>query len=535
MTKEDNRSSETRETDAPTDHSTTTFSRRSYLRGLGAAGLAGGLVQRGGLVGAAAAADPSQYADRFETVVDVVDAGADNSGQEPVSSVLQEHLDDDTLLAFPPGRYYMDEQVRFTDFDNVGLVGDDATLVPANFHDFDGPQYRLFRLGTHYSPGTDLLVVGFTVDQTAPDTGIRVVDAVVDDGLHVEDVYVDGRHDSGTFGPGRFNVLDAGGDGLVRRFRAPDGGQWESETPNAGNIWRGPTGILANMTAGTLRFEDCELGGFPDNGLYASGGSGRIIVDGGHYRNSNAPNIRVGGAKAVVRGVTVTVDETPAVGFDDQRGIRLQNAADAEILQTTVDVRVDQGVTAIHVPGSAGTVWIEDVDVTVDSSVGNTAISVSPDAGKTTVYSSTIDMSAPGGYGIVFEGPDASASAHVESVDIVGDVGDEGARAAIRNTRDDVDFRAVSIDQPGGQKRYGLVNLGDDCLVYKSNVRTANYPLLEAGTGTHVEDNYANSYGDREAIALHDDSEDVYLKNNRLRGGIRDAGSAGLKLVGNEF
>jgi len=71
--------------------------------------------------------------------------------------------------------------------------------------------------------------------------------------------------------------------------------------------------------------------------------------------------------------------------------------------------------------------------------------------------------------------------------------------------------------------------------VYKSNVRTANYPLLEAGTGTHVEDNYANSYGDHEAIALHDDSEDVYLKNNRLRGGIKDVGSAGLKTVGNEF
>jgi hypothetical protein len=487
------------------------------------------------LAGAAGAVDPSKYADRFDTVVDVVDAGADDTGHVSVSSVLQEHLDDDTLLVFPPGRYYLDEQVRFTDFDNFGLVGDDATLVPANFHDFDGPQYRLFRLGTHYSPGTDLLVAGFTVDQSAPDTGIRAIDAVVDDGLHVEDVDVVGRHDSGTFGPGRFNVLDVGGEGVVRRFTARDGAQWESETPNAGNVWRGPTGILANMTAGTLRFEDCELGGFPDNGLYASGGSGQIVVDGGDYRNSNAPNIRVGGAKAVVRSATVTVDETPAVGFDDQRGIRLQNAADAEILNTTVDVRVDQGVTAIHVPHSAGTVWIEDVDVTVDSSVGNTAISVSPDAGKTTVYRSTIDMSAPGGYGIVFKGPDASASAHVESVDVVGDVGDEGARAAIRNTRDGVDFRAVSIDQPGGQKRYGLVNLGDDCLVYKSNVRTANYPLLEAGTGTHVEDNYANSYGDHEAIALHDDSEDVYLKNNRLRGGIKDVGSAGLKTVGNEF
>lgn len=498
------------------------------------AGLAGGLIGRGPLSTTGRAA-PSQYFDRFGTVIDVVEAGADDSGSSSVSSTIRELTDDDTLLVFPAGRYYMDEQVRFTGFDNFGLAGDNATLVPANYYDFDGPRFRLFRLGVSYAPGTDLLVDGFTVDQTAPDTGIRAFDAVVDDGLEVRNVAVEGRHDSGTWGPGRFNVVDSAGSGVVERFAAPDGGQWESETPNAGNLWRGPTGILANMNAGTLRFTDCVLGGFPDNGLYASGGSGQIIVDGGRYENSNAPSIRVGGSEPRIEGVTVTIDETPDVGFDNQRGIRLQNAENATVQDTTVSVQVDENCTAIHVPNSAGEVWIEDVNVTVDSAVTNTAISVDPDAGDTTIYQSAIELNTPGGYGIVFKGPDASAPGHVESVEITGNAGDEGARSAIRNTRDDAEIRAVTVDQPNGQRRYALVNTGSDCVVYKGSYRSQNYPILDSGTGTWIEAIYAESYADREAIALHDDSSDVYLKNNTLEGGYRDFGSEGLKLVGNEF
>ncbi len=521
-----------------TDETTTsdpepTLSRRTCLRGIAATGVAGGLFGSGA-GGAAAASDPRRYFDRFDTVVDVVEAGADDTGRESVSSLLRDLCADDTLLVFPPGRYYLDEQVRFTGFDNFGLAGNDATLVPADYHDFDGPQYRLFRLGVHYSPGTDLLVDGFTVDQTAPDTGIRAFDAVVDDGLEVRNVAVEGYHDSGTWGPGRFNVLDPEGSGVVERFEAPDGAQWESETPNAGNIWRGPTGVVANMTGGTLRFVDCELGGFPDNGLYASGGSGRIVVDGGRFENSNGNSVRVGGTDSLVRGATVRVDETPR-GFGSQRGVRIQNAENVRVEDTSVTVTASNGgSTAVVVENSAGESWFEGLDLTVDVDVPTSAMTVAPEAGFTTIYRSGIELRGPGGYGVRLEGADGSAGANLELLDIVGDVGDEGARSAIRNTRDGVRFGGVTVDQPGGTKRYALVNEGDDCTVYEGDYVASRYGVLDAGTGTWISSVYARSYGDRGAIALHDDSADVYLKNNTLRGGYDDYGCDGLKTVGND-
>lgn len=522
------------ETDESTDDLESTLSRRSCLRGLAATGVAGGLLGQGVSTGAAATG-PRKYFDRFDTVIDVVEAGADNTGTKSVSSVLQKYCGDDTLLVFPPGRYYMDEQVRFTGFDNFGIVGNDAALVPADYHNFDGPQYRLFRLGVHYSPGTDLLVDGFTVDQTAPDTGIRAFDAVVDDGLEVRNVTIDGYHDSGTWGPGRFDVLDPAGSGVVEQFEAPDGAQWESETPNAGNIWRGPTGILANMTAGTLRFKDCVLGGFPDNGLYASGGSGRIIVDGGHYENSNAPSVRIGGTDSVIRGVTVRVDETP-YGFDAQRGIRLQKAENARIEDTSVTITAaNGGCYALRIDGSCGETWTEGLRVTIDTDIPESAVTVAADAGFTTLYKTGIDLNAPGGYGVRLEGSDGSAGANLEFVDIVGNAGDEKAKAGIRNTRDNTRFSHVTIDQPGGEKRYALVNLGDDCTIYQGDYVATKYPILDAGTGTFATEIYAKSHNDNEAYALHDDSANVYLKNNTLRRGIADYGCDGLKTVGNEF
>ena len=46
--------------------------------------------------------------DQFDTVVDVTEAGADTSGETPINSVLDDHLDDNTLLRFPSGRYRLD-------------------------------------------------------------------------------------------------------------------------------------------------------------------------------------------------------------------------------------------------------------------------------------------------------------------------------------------------------------------------------------------------------------------------------------------
>ncbi|WP_241768302.1 hypothetical protein [Haloferax sp. ATB1] len=46
---------------------------------------------------------PRAYLDRFSNVVNVVDAGADPKGVEPIDDVLSRHVADDTLLVFPEG------------------------------------------------------------------------------------------------------------------------------------------------------------------------------------------------------------------------------------------------------------------------------------------------------------------------------------------------------------------------------------------------------------------------------------------------
>lgn len=518
------------------DESGREYSRRRYLQGIVAGTAGAGLLANAGRVRADTKDEVLEpYRAEFDTIVDVTDIGADDTGTASVSNVIDDAAADDTLLYFPPGRYRMDSQVRFTGFRQFGMVGNDATLVPDDYYSFEGPTYRLFRMGVDYNPGYRLVFDGFTVDQTAPETGIRVMDAVVDDGLEVRDVTIEGTHNSGTFGPGRFMISDPDGKGLVERFEAPDGAVWESETPMAGEVWRGPTGILANMNEGLLRFKDCVLGPFPDNGLYASGGSGRIVVDGGRFENSNASNLRIGGDDSVVRGATVRIDTVPD-HFDSQRGIRLERCGRITVEDTDVTItRSDGGTHAVVTQDTCGEAWLENLSITVDTSVPSTGIVVSPSADHTTIVDSDITHEGPGGYSILFEGDGSGSGGTIQNVNISGNAGNEGAAAAIRNLRDDVRFSQNVVDQPGGSGRYALVNLGDDCMVYKGVYRGTQFPILDAGTGTWVEDIYAKSYGDREAYALHDQSADVYLKRNRLRGGYADFGCEGLKTVGNEF
>lgn len=521
---------------SPTESETAPLTRRGCLRGMMATAGAGTIASMSTNAGAETSSDRLQeYYEEFGTVIDVVEAGADNTGTESVVDVIREYRDDDTLLVFPPGEYYMDEQVRFTGFEKFGLFGNDATLVPANYHEFDGPQYRLFRLGVSYSPGDRLVFEGFDVDQTADDTGIRVLETVVDDGLEVRDITVHGEHDSGTWGPGRFAISDPAGSGLVERFEVPDGGAWEDETPNAGNIWRGPTGLIANSNEGTLEFADCVVGAFPDNGLYASGGTGTIVVDGGRFENSNAACVRIGGANSVVRDATVVTDQIRPQD-EGQRGIRLENGSDLRVDNVTIENTAPlPGSHGVSVMNTCDSVRLDDIHVTVDGDEAAHGVVLSPECGDVTLVDSGIVMDTAGGFGIYIHEGDGAGEVLCEYLNVVGDASDESAAAGIRNDRDGTRFGAVSVDQPGGEDRRALVNTGDDVTVYLGDWLASDHPIIDLGTGTHVEDIYAKSYNDYEAICLYDVSADVYLKHNTLRGGIEDYGCEGLKTVGNEF
>lgn len=517
------------------DSSVASFqTRRHFLRGAAAAGIAG----VGAVGNAAASNDKTAYDDEYDTVVDVVEAGADNTGNEPITPILEAERRDRTLFYFPPGEYYMDSQFRFTNFAKFGVVGQDATLIPANYYDFDGPRFRLFRLGTADRPGGHVRFEGFDVDQTAPDTGMRVIDTYAVDRLEVRDITIRGEHDSGTWGPGHFNLVDPDGTGIVERFRAPDGGAWVDNTPHEGNNWRGPIGIEANQNQGTLTFRRCHLGAFPDNGLYASGGSGKIVVSGGVFRNSNGANIRVGGTGSEVRWPTIEVDETrPEDSL--QRGIRLENGTDMKVVGAAVTITSPMPTSrAISVMNSCESVLVERSSIEIEGEKINHGIVVSPYAGEILIEETEITHEAAGGYPIWIRETDSRDRVHLRSVSISGAAGDaSGFRDGIRCERSNCRFSSVHVDQPGrnGARRHAIVNTGDDTTFYQGTYRASHHPIVELGSNTTYRGLEAESYADRQAIQLYDRSSDIELLSNHLDGGIRDHGSSGLVTWNNTF
>ncbi|MDQ2051495.1 right-handed parallel beta-helix repeat-containing protein [Natronolimnohabitans sp. A-GB9] len=509
------------------DSKTTRQSRRTVLRGLAATGVAGiGLLSSTG----ASTAIHDRYADEYETVVDVVDAGADDTGEESITPVLEEQRADDTLLVFPEGRYYMDEQFRFTGFENFGVVGDGATLVPADFHAFDGPQYRLFRLGVSYAPGGRIRFEGFDVDQTAPDTGIRTIEATASQRLEVRDIEIRGEHDSGTWGPGMFALSDSDGRGIVERFRAPDGGVHVDETPNAGNMWRGPIGIEANTNEGHLEFVDCELGGFPDNGLYAANDRGTVVVDGGRFENSNGANVRLGGEGSVIRNATISVDRTRSYD-NSQRGLRLENGNELHVEDVDISITAPQPTShAISVMNSSQRSRIEDVTIEIRGDAVNHGIVVSPDAGYTWIDGGEIVHETAGGYPLWIKESDRQERALVELLDISGEAGvsSAGFRDGIRCGRDNCRFSHVTVDQPGrdGADRNGLVLTGDDATLYRCTLRASQYPYVDQGDGNHLRNSEAESYRDGlEGVRLYPGIEGPEFRVNRIVDGIDDLGA----------
>ncbi|MXV64110.1 right-handed parallel beta-helix repeat-containing protein [Natronorubrum sp. JWXQ-INN-674] len=488
---------------------------------------------------ASASASPyGQYDDEYENVVDITDAGADNTGQESITPILETLRADDTLLVFPEGRYYMDEQFRFTGFENVGLVGENATLVPANFHEFDGPQYRLFRLGVSYNPGRTLRFGGFDVDQTAPETGIRTIEAYVSDRLEVRDITVRGQHDSGTWGPGLFNITDPDGVGIVERFRAPDGGAWIDNTPNAGNRWRGPIGIEANQNRGTLEFRRCALGGFPNNGLYAAGGDGTVVVHGGLYKNSNGANVRVGGQDSEIRWPTVVVDETRPEDRS-QRGIRVESGRNIEIYGAAVENTSPKPTShAISLMNSCESARVENTRIQLSGSDVNHGIVISPDCGEAVIVDTSINHETAGGYPLWIRDSDRPDRVLAEHLTISGRAGDGGGfRDGVRCERDNCRFSHVDIDQPGrdGVERNAIVNTGSDLTVYRSELRASQYPYVDLGSDALVRDSVLESSGGDEAVCLYPAAENPAFKKNRLVDGIRNLGASGVTTWENSY
>lgn len=360
-----------------------------------------------------APADGIPYEEEFETVVDLQRAGADPDAAESIVPLLDEHVGDDTLVYLPPGRYLVDETVEREAFENLGIVGRDAVIVPgAGFADY------FFDLGR---PGeaTGLRFEGLTFDFHDPDVGSRTLSAQVADDLVVRDLVVAGTESVGG-GLLRVDVTDGDGEGLVEGARFMDGAADDTSSDGC---------QVGDKHEGTVRIENCRIEGFPDNGLYADPEEGSVQVVGGYYANCNVACIRIAN-DSVVRGARVLCDSTNSE-YGNMRGIRLTHAEGALIENCLVEMK--------QVPGSDGGISLGKA--LESATVRNTQIRV--DADRINAILVKHPENAPADEPIRFENVEISGSAaEMAAVEI--------------NRRENCTFDGVTVVQDG-RNRNGLV------------------------------------------------------------------------------
>lgn len=504
------------------------MSRRTFLGA--AAGVAGVSI-----VGTAAGSH-----DQYRTVIDVVDAGIDNDASQYVSEQLEALIEahDSVLLEFPPGRYLMDQQVFVRGFDRLGLRGTDATFVPRQADDFEG-EARLFKLGTATVPGNWLEIRNVTFDFTGYNTGLRGLQAQVRD-LWVENVTFRGRHDTGTWGPTAFDVVDSDRTGLVRNLSL-DGGRFAANTPRdmtpatAGGY--GPTGMIVGPDhRGTLIVENCSIGGFPSNGLYSSSYGGRVVVDGCRFRNSNVANLRLAGDGDEVRNTSVVVDQNRPLD-NNQRGIRLDRGDDFHLANNRIHMPAATG-EALRVTDVVGSATVEGLDVTFAHDDGTEdAISIAGDAGPVGIHNTDIEFRS-GGQAVHVDEYAGTGTAPVilGLVSITGGAdGGVGGAHAIRCERDSCEFWGITVDQPGDDWRRAMTITGDDCLIKNGRYESTHHAIVNGGDRNRYVDVVANTYNGYEGMKLLPETNGIQIRDSVVYGGIDAGESTGIVLSDNRF
>ncbi len=287
--------------------------------------------------------------------IDITNHGADPTGEQSIHSVLEAVAEDGETIYFPRGEYALDQTWSFEGFEQFSMVGHEATIVPT-----EGFDTHLIRLSSREGPAS-LQFEGFVFDLTAPNTGGRLLDAQIHSELVVRDLAVEGSSDGG---PNlfRLDVTDSDGSGLVEQLSAPDGAVGGSTISGC---------YVGNRNRGDLRFVDCHIEGFPDNGLYADPPGGRMVVEGGYYANSGISNVRVR-AGSLVENVHVRCDNA-SEGFENMRGIRLTNynpepeAPPAVVSNCTVEmVDVSSSDGAIELSSDLTAAEIYDTQIRTD-------------------------------------------------------------------------------------------------------------------------------------------------------------------------
>lgn len=386
--------------------------------------------------------------DRFETVVNVADAGADQSGEEPINAVLADHLGHDTLLYFPSGRYRL-EPWRVLDYRNLGIVGEDATFVPPS-------RERGYWL--MFGDLRDFLFAGFTLD--CRETGVAPVNYVgVGGGTNVvRDVALRGHRRAPKTG---FEVAatDPGGELRFENVRLPDG------STGGEAIYVFPESV------GELTFRDCRIEHWGE-GLYAAYQSGPLRVVGGYYANNGIDQVRVGGGHrgALVRGVTVRVDDPRRPEHKpNMRGIWMEEGERARVENCDVAITDLSGTYssgAIVVGKQFGAVTVRNTRIRTDPDVLALHVRDPMDSlrGKTVPSLNRL--------------PEKWAVT-CRNVRISGEA--SSGRAVWNTRRDDCLFDGLCIDHQRGSRDGIAVSYAEGCVIRDSTINVSGDPITTEG------------------------------------------------------
>lgn len=384
--------------------------------------------------------------DRFESVVDVSDAGADTSGDTPINPILEENVGDDTLLYFPPGEYRLAEW-SLTGYRNLGIVGDDAILHPPE----EEQDYWLT-----WGNLEDLLFEGFTIDSRPQ--GVAPVNhlAVTGGSNVVRNVTVRGYREVPR---SAFEVAAESPETelLLDQIRLPDGGVGGS------GIYTFPKSV------GTLVVRDCHVAHWGE-GLYASPHSGPLTVTGGYYANNGIAQVRVGGGPngAVIEDVTVRVDDPTDPGQkQNMRGIWMEEGEEVRISNCDVEI-VDLTGTyssgGIVVGRQFGKADVRDTRIRVDA--GNET----PAVNLRTPIESLEGQTMPS-----MDRLPEEWTVTCSGVEISGAV--PRGKAIRLVERDDCLFEQLCINQPAGNRTGIGITRSSGCTLRDSTIDVSGTPV----------------------------------------------------------
>jgi len=397
----------------------------------------------------------NRYRTRFSSLVNVVAAGADNSGTERIDSTLSAALDDDTLLYFPAGTYRLGP-ITVGEHRNIAFLSrpDDEVLIQPAV-----PREELDEF-IHFWGVSDVLLDGLSFDFTRPGFGgvIKLISRgdFTARNLRIRGKLPDTNRQKNHVGF-RFDVRNGDSTGVVENVIATDGGH------------DGGTGVgifVGKDHAGTLLFSDCVIANFPNNGLYASapgrdsadyrGRDGIVHVRGGHYANNNIANIRIGSTDSTVRGATVVVDKVPPHPSQrtlNVRGIRIR-ARSGQLVENC-DIRIGRdagsgfGGISFH-PDHESSV-IRDTTITVERSNFNAISATDADHGGT------------------------RAPLTFENVSVIG--GPNGGFAVEISDRPETSFDNCRIEQTGADRGGILLRRSDNCRLVDCSIRVTGTPI----------------------------------------------------------